>query len=803
MTLNECGNRIVDEGEDCDGATDCSNTCHFACGQPKQECPSGWGCDQSAGICRAASGSFRPLTLVEESFSRLSVADFDGDGRDDLLAVSEDESALSSVSFFDESGALERTITLPIASSAATGDVSDDGVPDALLGGFSPSAFRSTKSRNFSPLIGALRQVGSTAKLLAADLDCDGKRDFMLLGGDDAKSDATLSRISYTDDFYPLGSLLIGAAQLREREAAPILDAFTSQRRELVATGTFTDVGEHPCEILALPAPDAAAVDIYASRDGGASVVPTTRVSYAELIDAPKRWFFADVDDDWIEDLVISGLGQWVSYGFGDGTFDPIATKLQDVAGEVLAYGDLDGNFGTDAFTDFFNYEDQRYSSARTLDLTGDERRDVAAIGDAKRVDVFRGHQSGLASRLSVRLNGVPRIEDVGDFDGDGGADLLLSEGSGRSSSQSVASVLFSPVTGDTATPLELAQFARIEQLAAAYLQETDPPDANADIGVLYSTVDAQLQLGFLEGGADRLLRSRLPTTSSMDEADGSSTPALGHFHSADTLELAMLKDVYGSDTVATRLELLTLEAGGLSARNYSTIKDFRASRYLALLALDLDGDALDELYVNVGKGLLKLTAQADSFEAAPILETRRFGWLSGQDANADGHTDLTALSRDGLLVLMSVPAGSPAESHHFAYDQIACQRLFEDAFDADDSFDEEFEEPLIDAPFEYAFVQADADAEPELVVNCYSFIGADPFAETASRGDDEPEYPSGPELFVYDVDLARDALTRIGSERIAGPHSGHFVTGDFNGDGIQDIAGGSPSITVLFGMPR
>jgi hypothetical protein len=181
-------------------------------------------------------------------------------------------------------------------------------------------------------------------------------------------------------------------------------------------------------------------------------------------------------------------------------------------------------------------------------------------------------------------------------------------------------------------------------------------------------------------------------------------------------------------------------------------------------------------------------------------LETRRFGWLSGQDANADGHTDLTALSKDGLLVLMSVPAGSPAESHHFPYDQIACQRLFEDVFVEDETFDEEFEEPLIDAPFEYAFVQADADAEPELVVNCYSFIGDDPFAETASRGD---EYPSGPELFVYDVDLARDSLTRIGGERIEGPNSGHFVTGDFNGDGIEDIAGGSPSITVLFGMPR
>jgi hypothetical protein len=83
VVLGACGNRIVEDGEDCDGASGCNNSCRFSCREPR-DCPTGWGCDVAAGICRVSRGTFRAVSLAAERYSSLLVADFDQDGRDDL-----------------------------------------------------------------------------------------------------------------------------------------------------------------------------------------------------------------------------------------------------------------------------------------------------------------------------------------------------------------------------------------------------------------------------------------------------------------------------------------------------------------------------------------------------------------------------------------------------------------------------------------------------------------------------------------------------------------------------------------------
>lgn len=802
VTLDECGNHIVEPGEDCDGAEGCSNACRLTC-KSDQNCPSGWGCARSAGICRTADRDFDAHTLSTEGDGWLTIADFDGDLRDDLLSVSRFETGLSSVVYFDAAGAIERTVTLPVAGWGAAGDVTGDGFPDALLGGSTAAAFRSTKARTFSPLAGALRQVTPQARLFAADIDCDGLRDFLLLGGDASKPDDTLFNIAPNGDLKELGRLRISSAQLHalENPFATAEDPAALSRAELVATGSlpdprheFENFAGYSCQTLALPASGANAVDVYTFLDSpAAALAKPVRVTYGVADEAaPSRFFFADIDGDYNDDLVICGPSeQWVSYGVGDGTFHSDVTTLPVpfttggdggaetlfIDDEVLAAGELDGIYGTDFFTaDFSDDLGLRYQSARALDLTGDGLPDVAAVGRSRRIDVFRGHPNGLVSRLSMRLAGFPRIEDVGDFDGDGIVDLLFSEANAEDEHPRLASVLFAPVKSDTATPTELVGFDRIEQLAAAYLPGSDgPPDANMDIGALFGAGQA-LQLGFMAGGADRLLRSELPTLRSAGEGYEDSIPVVGHFHSAQDPELLVIKDSFSFDE-RIRIERLATDAGGIAVVNSTPLPAVLAFDTVPAV-LDLDGDGFDELYLALQTGLLVVTATSEGFASNQLFETEPILWLSVQDANRDGFRDLTALGEDGLLLILG---GSPSTSrvaHRFPYAQLDCSERVD-----------------------YAFIQADSDAEPELVVNCApeaSFI----VTYDEPQGTDK-RYPAfaAPSLRLYDVDLTHDRLT-LGRE-LPALEQGHLATGDFNGDGLDDIVGGSTKLTILLGKPK
>jgi hypothetical protein len=786
VPLGECGNHIVEAGEDCDGGSSCNAACRLTCSTKEMKfCPTGWGCDESEGVCRAASGQFEVVVMAAASDATLQVADFDGDGRDDLLTFNPN-GELSSVYYFDRGQAIERTVNLPAATAAATANMTGDAAPDILLSSdLAASAFRSMPSRSFSPLVGALRQLPDPAKLLAADLDCDGLRDIMLLGGD---SDSTLSRVDSNGELEPLsGNLAIGAAELLELEAST---SALVPAPEMTATGEFAYAGRE-CEMLALPAPTGvSAIDVYASRDEGASIQRVARVTYPDSGETPVRWLFTDYDGDGNQDLILATQfgDQWVSYGFGDGTFAPTVAVIDSAFGEIFAAGELDGKLGTDFFSAYST--PALYYQARALDLTGDARTDVAAVGPQRRIDVYRGHQSGLMSRLSVPLRGIPHIEDTGDFDGDGIWDLLLSEAEGDGNPRKTASVLFAPVTSATGGAVELASFERIQQLTAGYLRRdlSEYLDDSTDIGVLFTQKgehedEGVLQLGFLEGGADRLLRSRLPTGKGQGYYYNSGSPAIGHFHDSDKLELALLRNETTFDEqnmgsqVSTAVDLLTVSVDGISfVRNLSLPDlDFQPpylSANSGVAALDLDGDGLDEIYLTAESDVWRLRGKDGGFTASPIYQAADDELLDGfaaQDADGDGKLDLTIMTGAGLRVLL---AGSQdSEGVRIDFDDIRC--LYWNC--------------------QYAFVQADTDPEPELVIGGYG-RGGGIFAPVS-------ELELQPDLVVYDVNISDGTLSELGSQ--TGRETSHLVIGDFNGDGVQDLAGGGPELVVMFGKAR
>jgi hypothetical protein len=776
VVLGACGNRIVEDGEDCDGASGCNNSCRFSCREPR-DCPTGWGCDVAAGICRVSRGTFRAVSLAAERYSSLLVADFDQDGRDDLLSFDSDTGELSTVYQFGGDGALARTLALPAANAATVADMTGDRAPDVVLVGDGATAFRSAGASGFSPLVGVLRRIaGGGAKLVAADFDCDGMRELLLFGGDPA-SPGTLSRVGYGGALSAVsGPLAIAAPQVIALENADL--ALSLDPRELVATGAFARDGRRPCEMLALPAPPGTpAVDVYASPDEGQSIVATSRVIYAGD-DLPTRWFFADVDGDGVEDLVIAGAAQQqVSRGLGDGRFEPRASPLA-ADGEILAAGELDGQPGVDLFTGLgFGAP---YRQARILDLSGDGLADVAAVGDAERLDVLRGSKTGRQSRLSISTRGVPRIAGAADFDGDGADDLLLGATDSAGGPRR-ASIVFAPVRGDGAAVSEVASFGDIAQLAAGYWNP-DPlnADASADVGVLFSTKTDETQLAFLEGSADRRLRSRLPTGQSALGGYVLGQPALGRFHAGAGLELAIVFAAPPPDQSPT-VDVLEIGTDGITYSRTITLDGVDLQPPSAfgrpeVLALNLDGDDLDELYVTSRHGLMRVVGDGDGLVASSFVTTDSLMAAAAQDADGDGLPDLLVVDHDHGLSLFLARRNRSPEQHVFAAAAFGCDQLGPDL----------------------AFVQADADPARELIFNCYPRgVQLDnsllPAADELAR--------LGVETRILDVDLGKDTLSRAAV--VGRTLTSRFVTGDFNGDGVEDVAGSAPDLVVLFGNAR
>jgi hypothetical protein len=139
LPRDQCGNHIIEQGEDCDGAGLGTNTCNASCRltcTASGACPAGWGCGEDK-LCRQPSGGLVPFGgTLALSADRLALADFDGDGRSDLLAT---RGSSLSVAYLDAHGLLPGTTTVAFApidafeDLPAVGDLDGDGRADLAL----------------------------------------------------------------------------------------------------------------------------------------------------------------------------------------------------------------------------------------------------------------------------------------------------------------------------------------------------------------------------------------------------------------------------------------------------------------------------------------------------------------------------------------------------------------------------------------------------------------------------------------------------------------------------------------------
>lgn len=161
----ECGNGVVEAGEDCDsiagGGLVCGEpgqraACRYTCGS-EAGCPAGWGCGQD-GLCRAPSGAFEKRgAALEMGDVQPALADVDGDGRSDLLTTSTPNllgNRSVRLSFLGDDGAIEQQIIQPAQLGAPTlSDLTLDGKTDLLFGyNAGIAVMQGDSSRSFPPL---------------------------------------------------------------------------------------------------------------------------------------------------------------------------------------------------------------------------------------------------------------------------------------------------------------------------------------------------------------------------------------------------------------------------------------------------------------------------------------------------------------------------------------------------------------------------------------------------------------------------------------------------------------------------
>ena len=560
IPLGVCGNSIVepDAGEQCDNfeldafacyASDAGagRACHVACGDAG-ECPVGWGCGTDQ-VCRKPLGTFQPLAFQSTDVVLLALADFDGDGRRDVVTQG---TGVTRIHYLDGTGAVAATAQVDLLrGTIATGDLTADGLASLVVfdrsvktdtdgGGLTASGtglelFRGQSDRTLSaslfksfPLPGSTDARSFPGKVIVQSTH-PGADDIVVYAEQPGADGGTAGALGYYDPllnfqvialFTPAGQLsgdvATGSVPNNPDGCDSVVIGFRGEK-----TATVVPLCKSPTEPNAL---------------GAGYRAPATISFGSNAINGPV--LLADViGNDGILDVVTTSAAGVVALpGASDGSFgapviDPVATD-----GPVFAVADVDGD-GQPDYVDrsgvYFSSTKTRLAGSENLtaayarDMNHDGHPDVVGISPLG-VDFFDGNGT---VAMNHRFYDLPLSAalSIGDVDGDSNEDVIVATVP-PSPATSTVSVLYGNAASYPSDPVALGAVTTTLHLATAKLSWFfgEPNDAIASIVVMGRDAQGNVVVIPVKGSSDRQLVSPLVLTSSTNQLSNRDAPLAG-----------------------------------------------------------------------------------------------------------------------------------------------------------------------------------------------------------------------------------------------------------------------------------
>lgn len=578
-----CGNGVVEEGEHCDPAEGASGVacrepgqpspCRYDCSVPPggepRPCPGGFACGTD-GVCRAPSGAFaRVPGVLGDLTLGVQMADFDADGREDILASG---ATTLAVHYFDGPGEPGKSLTVPSPPVVPTTTrLTSKPTRDIVL----------SVSGGIAVMLGSDDRTISPTTYATFPIPVSDPRDVRYIPLDVLPAPGDEVLVLLHDDLAYPEDTTRGDLLLLLKMPKPA----TSLVGGRIPAGPLDeDPVASPCDEVVLPFAGEDHVLVYSPCKLEAGVVGWNVGGVASPVKLPKGFavappmkgndasagaHLADVNADGHLDLLVAARSPeddpWivVAYGLGDGRFHSIAKELPtdapdgraaklfpvgplDVSlsgdkseacannvpsGFPLAYGDLNGDGYADAIDAYSLYlsvpappgssppvEYERVGCDTSRPLTTALIADFNANGIPDAIAgssqlpgiIFLNGAGGGAFNASFIATQRPvGWFSAGDFDGDLVLDLAFSEGgSPFGLGTSAAPDVLAVLFGRPAgAPDPLQRLGELGRILEIGSARVVGGDAVDDVGAIFDDGEVA-NLALLSGSTNRLLQS-------------------------------------------------------------------------------------------------------------------------------------------------------------------------------------------------------------------------------------------------------------------------------------------------------